>query len=220
MSRTKWTLSLTVFAGLLAGALAPHAVTATPISVELRVYGGGTSMLTCGWHGVCGGSPTAGNALDWDNGDEANVYWRSYGYRSDTTGDIAEGATSHYSSGSGCNVIGVTVEDAFGFEKGLAEYVHTSAWLTGTFDVEGSTSWSWTESLIGFSVTSEAGGCSFGGSHVHQINGANYWTRRSQSGTSPNCSGYYPNYTCQNYTKSSYLSLSKWQFKQAWCWFC
>src|SRR5262245_23006731 len=93
MNKTIWALFLAALVGMTAGILAPEQVDATPISVELRVYSGASGYLTCGWHGECPdypATPTGGDALDWDNSDNGDVYWRSYGYRSDNvTGKIA-----------------------------------------------------------------------------------------------------------------------------------
>jgi hypothetical protein len=213
-------ITLALFAiaiGMFAGLLYPQSAKATIINVELRVYGGATSYMTCGWHGDCGPSPTSGKAIDWDNPDEGTVYWRSYGYRDDgQTATIATGTTSH-PAGPACNTVIVSLADAFSFSKGEADYVHTATWFPGTnFNISGSPTWSWTPQDVGFSVTSEDTGCSFTGSHLHEVQGSLYWAQQANTGNS--CSGYYPDYRCQGYTKSSYLSLGSWQFKQGWVW--
>jgi hypothetical protein len=213
------TAVISVLLGAFVGILYPHAARATAINVELRLYGGATSYMTCGWHGDCGASPTSGKAIDWDNADNGTVYWRSYGYRDDAqTATIASGTTSH-PAGPACNTVIVSVADAFSFSKGEADYVHTATWFPGTnFNVTGSPTWAWTSQDVGFSVTSEGVGCDFSGSHLHESQGSLYWTQQSNTGST--CSGYYPDYNCQGYTKSNYVTLAYWQFKQTWCWFC
>jgi hypothetical protein len=216
MKRT-WILALCALAGVMAGLALPKPVGATAIHAELRVYGGATSYLSCGWHSNCTtGSETSGDALDWDNDDNATVYWESKGYRDDgTTAAIASG-TSRRGPDTGCKTIIVDVSDGFGFAKGEADYLHTAAWVVGgpTY-FDGSGSWASAEWAIGFSVTvaNETSGCSIDGSHLHQVNGSTYWTRQGVS------SDYYPNYV-NGGTKSGYRDLANWQFKQSFCWYC
>jgi len=224
MNKLRWVLVLSALVGALAGLAAPKAARATTINVELRVYGGATSLMTCGWHTECGSSASAGNALDWDNGDEATVLWRSKASRSDgVSGVVASGKTNHTSSPDNCNVMEVQVKDAFLFDKGTAEHHHTASWVPGnSFSIYASGSWQYSERYVGFSVVGEYWPCSFFGSHDHQIQGPQWWwVRQGQSGSYPNCDGYYPNYTCRYspyYPKPNFLDLNNWQFKQSWTW--
>ena len=221
--KPRWLLMACILAGIAAGLAVPRAARATAIHAELRVYGGATSALNCGWHTSCPdypGTPTAGNGLDWDNGDNADVYWISKGWRDDgTTAAIASG-TSRRGPDTGCITIIVDVNDGFGFSKGEADYLHTAAWVVGGPQYfNGSGSWEPASWAIGFSVTSGRSGCTFGGSHLHLENGATYWTRQATSSTT-DCSGHYPDYHCQYTTKSDYRDLANWQFKQSFCWYC
>lgn len=46
-----------------------------------EIMGGATNYMTCGWHGECDSTPTAGGALDWAPNTNHAIYFRSWAYR-------------------------------------------------------------------------------------------------------------------------------------------
>ncbi len=65
MNKIKSLLALGALLGVFAALASPSPVRATRVDIELRVYGGASSLLTCGWHTDGGGSPNSGLAIDW-----------------------------------------------------------------------------------------------------------------------------------------------------------
>lgn len=192
------------------------------INVELLINPGGGLMngsngwLTCGWHTTCEPPYDTGDALDWDNFDNAWVYWRSYGKRSDSyTGTIANTALVRNDT-SYCYRLRQDIVDAFGFAKGSESYMHTrtyDAWNGAVNPVNGGAGyWAFTKFEIGWSVPlrgEKTTNCPFGGSHVHQYSSG--FSRNSYPTASQFNSGY---------REYGIELVGNWQHYVGWCWYC
>lgn len=186
----------------LSVALAVSADSASGWSADyaLRVNPGGSSTLdhlTCGWHtGACY-DQVVGDALDWDNEDNATVYWRSFGNCSQACGTVATG-TIEYAEPY-CTETRVRVRDLQGRDLGRIVYTHTTTSQQGAeFLIQGAgAGWGSTTVGIGTSLTEEI--CvEFSGSHVHQYHREGDWTKNPQYPDTPG-SGYYDVLALGNY---------------------
>jgi len=207
------TLAILAFLAVLASAGKSNAA----IDVVLEVNPGASSWLTCGYHGVCSDTPTSGNAIDWANGGNSPVYWRSFGYRSDGVSGAIARAKIVKANGV-CQNVQVDVVDIFGFPKGSILYGHTGTWTPGwQFNIYGSSSWQATTVEIGFSVAQEYPDCPFAGPHLHQRSLSGLWTdsRRIVSGKT-----VYPYWWEPAQNPYPVTSRPYWQSRQSWCWYC
>lgn len=194
--------------GAVVGSLFPVS-SAAAVYVTLYSHGGAGNYLECGWHGVCINPPSPGNALDWSShsGSPENVFWRSYGERSDYTDYIAVATirTQH----SGCHRVRVDVSDAFGFSKGSILYTHTNTSKAGqAFYIYGGPNPAWTSSLIASTVW-DGSNCSWSGYHNHQLSTGYPWYDNWSRYPSAPANGW------------SNPTLWLWhQSLQGWCWSC
>lgn len=171
---------LAAIIGGVAGLALPSptsAQTGYRLDVDVAINPGGGLMsgsngwLTCGWHQECPGTYPYGDGLDWDNFDNGTVYWRSYGWRSDSCDNCQVASTTLWTSNtSTCYRIRQDLVDWFGYYRGAEYYTHTTTPWNGYSNpvTAGANRWLMSEFAIGYSVTSDLATCPFGGSHVHQ----------------------------------------------------
>lgn len=188
---------------------------ATTVNVTLHIHPGPdhySETINCLWHGACYSPPTPGNALDWNNDHVANeqIIWRSYGYRSSGSGNIATGVIQ-VSNGT-CSQIRVHLVDAFSFDKGYSYYTHSATWTPGySVYAPASSGWSYSSSSIGFSLADEVDPCEFAvpplwtSQHLHQYADASRFSANTPKFTS----------TTTSYNVDSYYA---WQYSQSWQW--
>jgi hypothetical protein len=193
--------AISILAGALAGLFAPRPSEAAVINYSLRVHPAATSSMTCGWHSSeCSAENAGGPALDWDNGDTATVYWRSYGWCSiGPCSVIAKGTISK--AVPFCTETRVSIKDTYGRAQQMMVYTHTNTSQSGQqFDINGSTSYAGTTVGVGSSLTQESGGCNspyyFRGSHVHEWHSGTGWTKNtSKYPKNAPATGSYPLFT-------------------------
>lgn len=202
--------------GVLLGALPfpsrPGPAGAVTENVTLQVHPGpaaANAVLNCSWHGACTSPPTPGSALDWNNGPNADVRWRSWGWRSVGTGSVALG-TIVQEHGMTCTAVAVSVKDVFNFPKGSVRYSHSGTWTPGwSFSIAGSPSWASTNVVVGFTLALEKQTCINSGlwtaPHLHQDRVGTWWEVNWGNFLSPGSS--YP-----------VFSLANWQYRQSWTW--
>lgn len=210
MRRITVLLLVSIAIGSALGLLFPKPSEAI-ILVNLYAHPGATNTLNCGWHGACTDPPTSGNALDWSNGENSAIYWRSYGERSDYLADIARGTIwTEHSEPNGCRRVRVDVRDVFNFDKGSIRYTHSDTTQAGQqFYIYGSPSRAWTSRSIGKTVWDGRANCSWDGYHLHQFSSGWPW---------------YDNWSRYPYAPSggSY-PVTNWGYHQSlqgWCWYC
>jgi hypothetical protein len=182
----------------------PPAVHATHMVVSLRVNPGADGWFNCSWHSECGVS--AGHALDWSPFANHSVYWRSHGYRSDTSYSFTIATGTIEKQVGGCQTIWLKVRDAYDFDKGYVSYVHTGTWTNGwTIDIRGSSGWTYESYAIAFTVTSET--CAaWDGEHLHQ-GGSSHFTSTKNSLYDSGVGTFFFVGLLQN-----------WQYSQSWNW--
>lgn len=164
--------------GAILGSLAPSA---DPVeaSAVITVYShpGPANIdeyINCGWHSTCISSPGAAIALDWQNANGANVYWRSVDYRSDTaTPDSSAVSPVSATSTGGCISVYATVYEEWGSFQGQIQYYHTNYSSFGFFWTFGTTSGQQNFEKVGTSRYPD--NCTIFGPHVHQL--ASGWTQ-------------------------------------------
>ncbi|MGE3960126.1 MAG: hypothetical protein AB7F65_00420 [Dehalococcoidia bacterium] len=174
-------------AGLLFGLLFPKPAEAVTIAYVYN-HQGGNGYLTCGWHGTSVGCGSGGSgALDWDNPDYGTVYWRSYTVNDYSGSYLTTGGVVTSDTTATCYATRAEVRDIYGYYQGAVDYKHTN-WggVSTSFNLGGTPSGYWQQYSIGYSVASDLGTCSFGGSHVHQHSGGNFVTHNHSAPT------YYP----------------------------
>lgn len=206
------TLTLAVIIGGISGLIAPATSSAQSgrVDVHLTINPGATNSLTCGWHEACLSPFYFGSALDWANAGNAYIYWRSYGWRSDTTGQVATGTVG--TSNTGCSRMLIDVRDVYGYSQGISYYTHSwTPWNGHPVRIDaGGGFWQGNNQIIGYTYLNERAdfpNCPTSGSHLHQYAsgyGQNTGLYPGAPGT-----GTYP------VTNNGY-----WQNDRRWCWFC
>lgn len=201
--------------GYVAG-VATHQDAHASVSIELYVNPGTQSTsanLLCGWHSDsgCPFDPTTGKALDWTNGNGHDVYWRSWGVRSDNVDIVGWGRIATQHDSPGCHRVRVDVRDLWGFGKGWTRYSHSATWTPGwDVTIYGGPFPNPVASnyVVGFTIA-ESYPCPWEGFHLHQT--ANpYWAdNRARYPAAPASGGPYP-----------VGSFNYHQHSQSWCWFC
>jgi len=167
-------LLLMVLAGVI-GMLSASRALATTYYVSMAVNPGpeaGTNDMSCGWHGSCGATPTAGTALDWADPQDNNwgVWWRSWtsstgGYHAAATGEASEDNSTY------CYRVKVHVKDTPGTTLGYIRYTHTNDVVTGQFTINAGPILSPANTVreVGESVYPDKDvRCGSTGAHVHQ----------------------------------------------------
>lgn len=199
--------------GVLLGALPlpsrPGPAGAVTENVTLQVHPGpaaANAVLNCSWHGACTSPPTPGSALDWNNGPNADVRWRSWGWRSVGAGTVAFGRIRR-EEGT-CLAVSAEVMDVFGFPKDRIRYSHSGTWTPGwSFSIAASPAWAATDLVVGFTLALEKQTCINSGlwtaPHLHQDRVGTWWEVNWGSFLSPGSS--YP-----------VFSLANWQYRQSW----
>ncbi len=143
---------------------APDAQAST-VFVDVFVHEGGNKYLTCGWHGSSGCGSGSG-ALDWDNADNAAVWWRSWVLLSSSSTPAGAVDARPVDATGTCYAVRVDTYDNNALLQGNVKYTHTDR-KTGNFNVLGKDLGLWDTHKVGKSVATEKAGCPFGGSHVH-----------------------------------------------------
>jgi hypothetical protein len=225
-------LTFAVVVGALAGILFPNHAIAAIIWVDLYVNPGPeTNTLTCGWHTACVSPYSSGPALDWNNpvdwsvsgGRDRDVRWVSYGFRSDTTGDIGDGLIADASAT--CKAIDVQATDAFGFSKGYIRYTHSYSWVPGWYiAIYGSPGGAPSSSAVANTARTELSACVSQGfwsaPHLHQLHSSEFGARPTNTVSGQTV---YPTgsamHTSLTYT-GSVGGSAYWAADQHWCWFC
>lgn len=173
---------------------------------------GSNGWLTCGWHTECISPFYSGDALDWDNFDNGTVYWRSWGWRSDSCDNYQVASTTLWTSDtSTCYRIQQDLVDWFGYYRGTEFYTHTTTPWNGYSNPVTAGAQRWLSSVfaIGYSVVTEkTGNCGFGGSHTHQ-----YSSGLTRSGTYPTASSHHSGVLSYPIAASGY-----WQHDVKWYW--
>lgn len=201
-----------VVLGVVSSGPGQTAAQAVTEAVILRVHPGPIATngyLTCSWHGACTTPPAPGSALDWANGPNTDVRWRSRAWRSAGTGPVASGLILHDATGV-CTAVLVQVTDVFSFPKGHIRYSHTGTWTPGwSFTIGGAPSSSVTDIVVGFTLASEAPQCVasgwWTGPHLHQDRVGSWWA--VNWGNFLAAGSTYP-----------VLAPSSWQYEQSWTW--
>ncbi len=201
--------------GLVRSQTAQGAISVTAYVNPGASGAGFVGYVNCFWHvSACplgNQSPNNGNAMDWQNSYADAVWWRSYGYRSDTSGTL--GTFTLTSLSPGCHIIRAAVADVFGFEKGFIDYYHSglSAQSGVPFGINASPSLANTSMQIGTTIW-DGSNCGWTGYHLHQ-QGSSYWARNF---------GAYPRYGDWGNGVGPYsIGLqSQYLHAQSWCWFC
>jgi len=201
------------------GFLSVQRAVATTYALELKVMGGATADMTCGWHGGCGSTPTAGTALDWDNYGNNAVYFRTFGHRDTGSESTMARGTVERAIGTTCATVYINIgSPAGGTYRGSIAYVHTLTSADGnSIDIVFSTGSYWTTSNFGTNVATadeENVNCRtpdlWDGAHVHQYAAWNY---SAVSGGYRN-TGTYPNYV--NPGTYSIDTSTYWQDRAEW----
>jgi hypothetical protein len=177
---------------------------------------GSASNLNCGWHGACGATPTAGTALDWEDGgtNYGNPwYFRGVFAISNPNGAIiATGVPLVNQSGSDrCDIMTVWIVEKFsGALRAAPIYEHVNiATNSAQFNISGTLFGTYLSRQIGTTID-DTGGCIFYGSHVHEDDasvGGTATTSRHTSlyPTGAQCSnlncGTFPNNNASNWTR-------------------
>jgi hypothetical protein len=172
----------------------PGSADAATVNYTLRVNPGGIATLTCGWHQSFCNYGIVGDALDWDNGDNAPVYFRSYGMCSTACSGIAVAVVEY--DVPFCHETRVRLRDNEGNFLGRMVYTHTSSTQAGyTFGVNGAANnWTITTVSVGTSITVETAVCggTTHGSHVHQYHREAPWSKNPQYPNVPGTGSYDP----------------------------
>lgn len=101
---------------------------AATIQVSLRVNpgpAGSSGTLLCVWHGACLTPPTAGDGLDWRAAGGSSIYWRSWGFRSDTSSYATIGNVSVTQFNGNCKNVKAAFTDSNNQVTGDIHYTHT-----------------------------------------------------------------------------------------------
>lgn len=168
-------LGVAFLSGVLGGTGYTFSVAMTPPTGS----SGESPLLTCGWHGECPPTPTAGIALDWDNtATTSNVYFRGYFYRSNSPFESTRlwGQPIEVQKGSDrCDIMAVWILERYnGALRAVPKYTHINLSSTAAFNIAtwggGGTGW-YNNRRIGYMVD-DSGGCRFGGTHAHEYHQA------------------------------------------------
>lgn len=159
-----------------AGLLMPSpAVAAVSIDVDNHP-GGNYDYMTCGWHGACGSTPTAGSGIDWRNFGTNDVWWRSRSYRSDTSAAVGDIFPS--SNNGTCKSVKVDMKDIFGFAVGAIRYVHSESAVTGAKQINGSPGGTFQEIKVSKTASNELQACLdaklWTAAHNHQVDAGGF----------------------------------------------
>lgn len=200
---------LGLFAGL-AGAYYPRADASTTV-FSLRVNPGTAfGYLTCSWHGgPCGSG--SGRALDWGHpsggaaSEGSTVYWRSWGYRSDTGSYSTIGWVTVSVNNSVCRRVSAWPFNNLSNNLGRVDYTHTVASSGSWFYIPGN----YNNYYLSVSIATvgkhseELAGCASSAAHLHQDDGYSSFTYQSSNfGT-----------TYQYY---SITGINDWQYYTSW----
>lgn len=155
-----------------------HAVDDIIVEWHPGTEASGFHEYNCGWHDGSCTSPydTSGSNIDFRNGSNDDVYWRSTGYYSASASLSPIGAGIHSSFQVGCDYVQVLFYDGFATLRGTGTYVHTED-NGSNFTVYGHDTKYQQETLIGSS--SDWGtdgsdgsdpdcGSNWNGPHLHQ----------------------------------------------------
>jgi len=182
-------LGLLFAVAFLAGTLTYQVAYATNY-LYLQLQGGteaGTANVNCGWHDAC--ASTSGNALDWDQGNGAGVYFTSYA--SYNSGSTIAGTASAAQDNGDCKRVTVSVKRPDGTALGPVYYVHSDVYSTSTFTVNAGASLTETQYRVATTAADtqtciNLGYWTAGGYHLHQSAGSPFGTHWSQFPYSPN----------------------------------
>ncbi len=165
------------------------------------------NAMTCGWHGECGDTPTAGNALDWGNLGNDGVYWRSWATADSGSGTIGY-AYPQNSSSPACYITGANVYSLAWVWRGTVAYTHSSVSSTSGIYINGSWTGAFTASgPIATTVSSEkSADCPWSSAHLHQYSTSSGWYANT---------AVYPGYVNAG-TGYDLNSFGNWQNRTSW----
>lgn len=210
----RWLLSMSLLVAMLGsgmvGYFLPTAHAATVFAVRINP-GGSSGWLTCTWHGACTSPPTAGRALDWGaqygGAGGTSVYWRSWGYRSDTGSYGTIGTVSVWAENGTCKNVRARPLNGLGADLGRVDYTHTETSYGSWFYIPGNYNNYFLAAAIAAVASDEFQGCKdqgyWTGAHLHQNDAESLYTYQSTSFLTAN----------QNY---AITGINDWQYHKSW----
>lgn len=165
--------------GLVAGILDSREGLATTYTYIVWNFPGtesSTAYLNCGWHDICI-SDYDGDGLDWENGTNADVFWRSLSANDQSLSYVGTIQTENYNSGS-CHTTKAHLRSPLGTSLDKIGYLHTEPYNAGSYTTVNS-------SLLGATTTAKVGDtvnsdCGQYPAHLHQERDSSNWTKNSE----------------------------------------
>lgn len=210
--RYRWLLSTCLMMVILGSGMVSYflpTARATTVVFAVRINSGGAyGYLTCSWHSRCDLNPIPpGRALDWGRygggAGGSSVYWRSWGYRSDTGSYSTTGSVSVWTENATCKNVRARPVNLLGADLGRVDYTHTETTGSSWFYIPGTYNNYYLAAWIASVASNEIAGCPWEAAHLHQNDAESAYTYQSTNFLTPN----------QNY---GITGVNDWQYHKSW----
>jgi len=176
----RWLGPTAAIIGLALGMIIPRPASGNLTGAQLAVAltpptlaSGSSAELNCGWHTACGSPPTAGTALDWEDGGTGfgnPWYFRGFFYVSDSVRTAYRMyPLVNNQDPNTCDIMTVWITEIHsGALMAIPTYMHVNITSSANFSWQGGPWTVYNSRQIGTTIDDTGSSCGFAGSHVHE----------------------------------------------------